>query len=187
MIFWINFMNHNLFTTHGRQGDNMDYVGRLAKAFEGTKFESVPNQNDAYPLIELGKRNIEEFEKLSDKRRAVIFDILSQMLAGVIQPRAIEKFGCADSLATASIIHDSFHFQQTMEQLGLDIQMRKEYVSIGLNEEDARALQESLMSYYATEFVQLITDLVNRWRLFPIAEAQSIALSLTDLMKEVGV
>jgi hypothetical protein len=164
----------------------MDYSKRLAKAFEGTKFGSVPNENDIYPLTELGKRNIREFEKLSDERRAVIFDLCSEILADIIQPRAIEKFGCADDMATASIIHDSFHFQKTIVQLGLDKQMQKEYMAMGLTEVQAKALYESLMSYYAAEFIQLITDLVNRWRLFPIAEAQSIASALTDLMKEVA-
>ena len=102
---------------------------RLAKAFDGTEFGSVPNQNDACPLIDLGRRNIREFEKLSDKQRAIIFDLCSEIFADIIQPRTIEKCGCTDGPATASIIHDSFHFQQRMEQLGLDKQLQKELMT----------------------------------------------------------
>jgi hypothetical protein len=162
----------------------MDYSGRLAKAFAGTKFNSIPNQNDAYPLIDLGKRNIKEFEKLSVKRRAVILDLLSEIFADVIQPRAVEKFGCADGPAIAAIIHDTFHFQQTMEQSGLDKQMQKEFMTMGLTEVQAKALQESIMSEYFALFVQLITDLVNRWRLMLRATVQQTVDVLAAMFLE---
>ena len=171
---------------HGPQRCSMNYSMRLAKAFEGTKFDSIPDYNDAYPIIDLGKRNIREFEALSDERKDIILGLLSEIFATVIQPAAIEKYGSADGPAVESIVHDRVHFRQTMEKLGLDKQIRKEYVSLGLTEENATALQESLTSFWATEFEQLIVDLVDKWRLFPIAQTQSMAKALADMMKEFG-
>ena len=164
----------------------MDYAGRLLIAFEGTKFESVPNQNDAYPIMNLGKRNIREFEKLSDERRDMIFDLLSEILADNIQPRTIEKFGCTDGPATASIIQDTFHPQQTIEKLGLDKQMQKEFMTLGLSEVQAKELQENLISHYIASFIQLITDLVDRWRLLPRSTAQQTVDVLAAMFLEAN-
>jgi hypothetical protein len=164
----------------------MDYAGRLAKAFEGTKFSSVPNQKDAYPLVNLVEHNIRELEKLSEKRKAVILDLLSEIFADVIQPRAIEKFGCTDGPAIASIIHYTFHLQQTLEKLGLDKQMKKEFITLGLSQVQVKELQENLMSYYIASFIQLITDLVNRWRLLPRSTAQQTVDVLAAMFLETN-
>ena len=164
----------------------MDYSTRLTRAFEGTRFSGVPNWDDAYPLVELGKLNIREFEALGDERRTLILGLLSEILAAIIQPKAIEEFGCTDRSAIKSIVDDGIHFRLRMEKLGLGEQMLKEYTDLGIPEETARSLQESFTSYYAVEFIRLITDLVDRWRLFHVAQNESMAKVLADMMKEVG-
>ena len=95
----------------------MDNIKRFANLMEGTRFRSTPDWSSEYPLMDLGKHNCSEWEKLSEERQERGISLIRAILADIYQPLALKQFGHTGDSAMRSILHNKMFPPDNDEEL----------------------------------------------------------------------
>ena len=165
----------------------MDNIKRLTSLLEGTKFKSTPDWSSNYPLMNLGKHNLAEFDKLGNERNERIAILISASMADVFQPLALEQLGHTDDSAIRTVLYDKMFPNDEVEELNsLGQQLRKEALGDGFSETQADMMYQWLVSCFPTWLVACIAELINRWQLLPRVTVQRTAAILATMFSEVA-
>jgi len=152
---------------------------------EGTKFKGKPDWNSESPLMDLENHNCSEWEKLSEERQERIANLISAIMADIVQPLALEQFGHTSNSVIRTVLYNKMFPPDDREELNrLGQQVRKEAIGIGLNNKQADMLQQWFISCFPTWFVGCLAELMNRWQLVPRVTARGIADTLVSMFME---
>jgi hypothetical protein len=131
-------------------------------------------------------REYEKFEAMDPERQERIWNLFSNMLAVALQELAMDQYGNTDEESIRKVLNNSCGMTASSEYWDRSMLLAKKYfLELGLTEKQYQPIQE----YFDTlprAFIEFLVDLIRDWRLLPATKAQSIALALTDLAKEVA-
>lgn len=140
----------------------MDNIGRLTNLMEGTKFKSTPDWSSRYPLMDLGKHNLAEFNKLGEEQEVKISKCISAIMADFFQPLALKQFGHTGDSAMQTVVYNKlFPTDEAQELNSMGQQVRKEVLGIGLSEEQVEKLYQWFLSYFPAWLVASVVELIN--------------------------
>jgi len=140
----------------------VDNIERLTGLVEGTSFRNTPDWSLEYPLADFKNHNLAEWDKLGDKKKERITNLVSAILADIVRPLALEQFGHTGDSAIRTVLYNELFQKDNREELAsLGQQMRKEAVGNGLNNMQADMLQQWFISYFPTWWVACIAELIN--------------------------
>lgn len=164
----------------------MDNIKRLTNLMEGTRFSGTPDWSSEHPLMDLGKHNLAELDKLSDERKERIANLVSAIMADIVQPLALERFGHTGDLAMRGVLYNKMFPPDDHEELnGTSRQVRKEAIGTGLSEEQAETLYQWFVSCFPNWLVACIAEEMNKWQLLPRVTARGITDTLATMFMEV--
>jgi hypothetical protein len=170
----------------------VDKLGNRLKTLMGDisfkGYDNALNSPDQFMAIcTYNSREYRRFEAMDEERQERIWNLFSHMLAVALQEKAIEKHGNTDEESIRKILNEQYIVSDSQEYWNRIMRLTKEYfLGIGLTEKQIHPIMEYLDTL-PMAMIETLMDLTEPWRFFPATNAQSIALSLTDLMKEVGV
>jgi len=163
----------------------MNNAQRIMNLIDGTKFRGTPDWSSEYPLMDLGNHNLAELDKLSDERKERAANLISVIVADIVQPLALKKFGNTDGSAIRTVVRDELFPQDKSKELdSLGQQVQKEALGIGLSEMQAERLRKSFVSHFPIWLEDCIAGLIDRWRLLPRSESSRMIGVLVEMFKE---
>ena len=140
-------------------------------------------------LLAIGEHNLREYAKveaMDEERRERIQNIVLNMLAQVLQKEAMEQYGNTDDDSIRGILNDWCYQPDNKTYLDKLIKTAKQ----GIANCDFTEVQEKFFSEYfdalPSILENILTESTSHLRLFPCAEAPSIASALAEMMKEAN-
>ena len=139
-------------------------------------------------LIAIGEHNTGQWEKIEamgEERYERIQNILSNMLASIIQKEAVDQYGNTDMSSIRQVLFDCFNrpedqvFEDRLRQTA-----KLALLNFNLTEEQSEMVLKGMFDKLPQVIMEGIEQLVTPMRLLPRAEAQSIVMALVDVMKE---
>jgi hypothetical protein len=139
-------------------------------------------------LIAIGKHNIGQWEKIEamgQEHCERIQNIISNMLASIIQEEAMGHYGNTDMSSIRQVLCGWFNrpedreFEDRLREAG-----KRALVGLDLSEE-YYILLEHICDKLPNMLMEYIGELVEPIHMLPRSEAQPIAMALVDMMKEV--
>lgn len=138
-------------------------------------------------LLAIGEHTTREFKKieaLDGERQERIQNLVSNILANVLQKAAIEQFGNANGESIRRVLHD-WHKQPENQAYWVNMMHSAQD---SLEGTDLTAEQRDgvivLFESLPTTLTETLVELISPLRLFPRAEAPSIATALADMMRK---
>ena len=157
---------------------------RLESLCEGLSFRSdfdqAPDSLDH--LMQITKHNLREFEKLDGERLERIQNLVSAIMASIVQREAIAKYGI--SSATPQILLDWLNEPETRAYWDRLTESAKQRAAGWNLEEAQRETVFEFIDMLPKFTLGLFEELIHPLRLLPLAEAQRIVSVLADMLKE---
>lgn len=140
-------------------------------------------------LIAMCIHNSREYKKIDEvdeEHQQRILNLIPSILAVTLQEEAKEKYGNTDSGSIRQVMDGWFNrpeYQVFWDKLRQTTKLSLQNFS--LTEEQIDATMKDLFDKLPQLMMGAVEELTSPLTFIPRAEAQSIALALTDLMKEV--
>jgi len=169
-------------------------IDELGRRFEtlvgGVRFRTDFDQALDSPeqLLAIGLHNRREYEKIKamdEEHQERIENLVANMLASALQEEAIARYGNTDGSSIRQVLYGWFNrpedrlFEDRLRQTA-----KIALLGINLTEEQSDAIMKGMYDILPQLIIEVIEELIAPWRLLPCAETQSIAMALTDMMKE---
>lgn len=140
-------------------------------------------------LLEIGEHNLREYEKIEamdEELKERIQNLISNILAGALQKKAIEKYGNTGGGSIRKVLYDQ-HKQPEAQAYWNRLRQTTErgLRGFGLTEEQRDAVMKGMFDKLPQAIMEAIEEFISPFCFLPCSEAQSIATALTDMMKEV--
>lgn len=145
--------------------------------------------NSPEHLMAIGKHNLREYEKveaMDEQHQERIKNIALNLLAQVLQKEAMEQYGNTDDDSIRRTLHDWCSQPDNKTYLDRLIETAKQGITnCNFTEEQLKIITE-----YFDALPIILEDtlarLISHLRLFPRAEAPSIASAIAEMMKEAN-
>lgn len=163
----------------------MNNIERLKNLMQGTRFKNTPDWSSDHPLMDFGKHNRREWEKLSEERQERGINLIRAILVDIYQPLALKQCGHTGDSAIKTVLYDNIFPKDEADELNsLSQQIQREALSIGLSEEQAEVLYQWSVSCFPTWFVTCIAEEINKWQFLPRITARRITDTLASMFME---
>ena len=141
-------------------------------------------------FLAIGEHNLREFEKveaMDEECQERILNIISNMLASVLQKEAMEQYGNTNGESIKKVLYGWHNQPENQAYWGNILRCAEQSLAdLNLTEEQSNGLSK-LFDMLPATIIETLEELTSPLRLFPRAEAHSIAIGLSDMMmKEVG-
>jgi hypothetical protein len=140
-------------------------------------------------LMAIGKHNLRELQKIEDmdpERQERIQSLHFNILTSVFQEEAVRQYGKTDTNSVKRTLEDWSSLPENRQYVDRVIGMVKQCVA----RFDLTKEQEAIVTHILDELPNMImntlVEIADHRRLLPRAEAQSIAMTLADMMREAG-
>jgi hypothetical protein len=138
-------------------------------------------------LMAMGSHNIKEFAKIEamdEECQERIRNIVSNILASVLQKEAIEKYSNTDCSSIRQVLYSWFSRPEDCTFWDrLRHTAKLTLLGLNLTEEQSDAVMKGMFDKLPQAIMEVIEELTSPLRLLPRAEARSIATALSDVMK----
>ena len=162
----------------------MDPKKKFLEVLDGVDFRYSAAVDSPDQLLKYGEHVLARYEALGEERQERAQDLMSMILADVLQSRALASYG------DASFDSIKLLLTEIVTRLGPDSRWRKyqrlakqAYANLGLNDFLVEELNKQIDLLPAV-FIEGIADLVNRFDILPRENAATFALALGDIFKE---
>jgi len=149
-------------------------------------FDKAPDSPEH--LMVIGAHNIREYEKIETMGAEPferIWSLISNILASVLQEEAIEKYGNTDGGSIRQVLHNWFEQPEDREYWErLRPAFKRGLLGFNLTNEQGDAVMNGIYDKFLQLIIEMIEELIVPMHLLPRAEAQPIAITLSDIMKE---
>ena len=138
-------------------------------------------------LLGLGEHNIRELKKLEtmpEEKQERIQSLFAIIFADVLQEEAIAKYSNMDDSSIRQVLYSWFNrpedrvFEDRLRQTA-----KLALLGLNLTEEQSDAIMKAMYDILPQVIIEAIEEIISPLRLFPRAEAHSIAMALADMMK----
>ena len=140
-------------------------------------------------LLAVGKLNLREYEKIEgmdEERQERIWNLISTILATVLQEEAIDKYGNTDGSSIRLVLYGWFNQAKNREYCDRLMQTAKlALLNFGLTEEHLQYVIKCL-DKLPEVIIDVLAKETGHLRLLPRSNAHSIAIALADIVKEAG-
>lgn len=154
------------------------------------RFDFNPTLDPPEQLIEIGEHNLrelEKFEAMGEERKERIWNLMAIILATGFQKLAIEKYGATDTGKIRKVLEDLFQQPDNQAFFGRLRHTEEQcLLGSGLTEEQCHAAMKYIFDKLPEALMEYLEDLYSPLRFLPRSEAQSITMTLADMMKEVA-
>jgi hypothetical protein len=161
----------------------MDIKKKFLEVLDGVDFRYGAPVDSPEQLVKYGEHIIAQYEALGEARQQRGEDLICAILADVLQPRALARYGDAsyDSIRRVLIEECALATRTKWEKY---IELGKQAIAnLGLNDFQVEQLNK-YFDLMPDIFVEFIADLASRFDLFPRENAATFAMVLRDMLKE---
>jgi len=138
-------------------------------------------------LLAIGDHNLMEYEKIEsmdEERQERIKNIVSTILASVLQKEAMAKCGNTDSGSIRQVLHDWNNQRENKVYWDKFIQCAHQALAVFNLTEEQRQTMGKMLDLLPAAMIEELDELTKPLQLIPYAEAQQIASVLADMLKE---
>jgi len=140
-------------------------------------------------LLAIGDHNLREYEKvetMDEQHQERIKNIVLNILAQVLQKEAMEQYGNTDDDSIRRTLHDWCSQPENKTYMDRLIETAKQSITnCDFTEEQLKIFTEYFVAWPII-LEDTLARLISHLRLFPRAEAPSIASAIADIMKEAN-
>jgi len=138
-------------------------------------------------LMAIGEHNLREYEKIEamdEECYERIQNIISTILASVLQKEAMAKCGNTDSGSIRQVLHDWNNQRENKVYWDRFIQSAHQALAVFNLTEEQRQTMGKMLDLLPAAMIEELDELTRPMHLIPYAEAQQIASVLADMLKE---
>ena len=167
--------------------ETVDSFRRLVSLLKDTKFKSAPGRSSRYPLMDVSNHNLAEWDKLNPETQQRAIDLLSAIMADIVQPLALKQFGnTSDSAIKTVLLGKLIPENELVDEINHAWQqVRHEALDNGLTEAEVDKLHQQSISRSHAWVVDYFTGLISQWQLLPRITARKTADTLATMFAEV--
>ncbi len=140
--------------------------------------------------LEIGERYSREFERIEamgDEKEERIINLMFSFFAVMLQMLAIRQYGNGGITAIGKVVAEIYNKPNVKAEISrLRNTLEKALLTSTLTKEQINLLMTGVIDEIPRLLVDWFTELYVPYRLLPLTEAQSIAATLFDMMKEAG-
>jgi hypothetical protein len=162
----------------------MDIKNKLREILEGVDFRCSDPVESSDQLLKLGEHVLAQYEALGEERQQRAFDLFGIILAEILQPQALARYGDTSFNSVRQVLVEEFPQLESSPEWEKYIKLAKQAIAnLGLTGFQAEQLNRlfDLMPYIVVEF---IADLASRFDLLPRENAAILSLVLRDMCQE---
>lgn len=135
-------------------------------------------------LMKYGEHVLAQYEALGEERQQRGEDLISVILADVLQPRTIARYHDAGYDSIRQVLVEEFARLEADTKWRKYIELAKQGIAnLGLNDFQVELLNK-YFDLMPDIFVEFIAELASRFDLFPRENAATFAMVLRDMLKE---
>ena len=139
-------------------------------------------------LMAIGKHNLREYKKIEamgEEHYERIQSLISNILAGALQEKAIAKYGNTDGESIRKVLYGLHMQPEAQVYLEMFTKSAKRcLLGLDLTGEQLEGVCK-LLDTVPIAIIDVLEQFTSPLRLLPCADTQSIAMALADIMKEV--
>lgn len=162
----------------------MDTKKKFLEVLDGVDFRYGAAVDSPEQLVKLGQHVRAQYEALGEERQQRAYDLMSMILADVLQPRALARYGDASFKSIHRLLVEEF------ARLGADTiwgkyqRLAKQGIAnLGLNDFQAEQLNK-LIDLMPDIVVEFIARLASRFGFLRRESAAILSLVLRDMFQE---
>ena len=122
---------------------------------------------------------------MDEERQERIWNLMSIILATALQKEATEKYGKADTDTIRKVLEDLWKQPDNLAFWGTLRHTEEQCVlSLGLTKEQVQAVMRDIVDRQPEAIMEYLVALCSSSNLLPRSEAQSITMTLVNMMEE---
>lgn len=167
----------------------MDTKQKLLDLLGGTNFRLIGGSSSVQEFKEIVQYNEKQYARIEakgDQYQERILDLMSLILAEILQPVMIGRFGNTSGYSLHRILDESFYAPEMESEWKACNRTALQALSDNRLDANQMTIISNVIDYLPDTMINLIVWVVGRLKLVPMQEVGNISRMMSKMMKEEG-